>query len=211
MFPQHTGAGGRAAILDQLPAVLKAVTPTLQVESLANSLSSQFGFDAGRMRQLMSMLLSMYSARLEHETSAAEFTEAIFRWARACEKPELASPSDRARAVLADILSLDQSLGLIAKALSVMSEHERMFMSGRIVTDIRPIFRPDLAEQPGAAIIVHELRVAFNEAGESREFFVAMDSKDVKALQAVLQRALQKEENLRKYLGDRMLCLEGGQ
>jgi hypothetical protein len=56
-------------------------------------------------------------------------------------------------------LALDDTVGTAAKAGPVLTEHERIFEDARILTDVRPIFHPDLSEKPNAAVIVHMLRL----------------------------------------------------
>lgn len=92
------------------------------------------------------------------------------------------------------------SLQLIAKAHDILLEHAQTFFSARIVSDIRPVFGSDVEEPPVAAVIVHMLNIDYYQAGERREFVVALDTKDVQDLLDVCERAKKKTERLQSVI-----------
>jgi hypothetical protein len=100
-------------------------------------------------------------------------------------------------AVLTEAFSMDSALSLSAKALDVMTDHQRVFMSARVLTDLRPIFRFDVSEAPAAMVPVHTLKCTYRSEGVPRDFYVAMDSIDLANLVETLQRALAKDKSLR--------------
>src|SRR5207253_3660133 len=87
---------------------------------------------------------------------AQDFAQQICDFAASSSSSDL-KPSDNnwepVRGSLANLLNLDATLGVIAKAFGVKFESERLFDSGRILTDVRPIFLPSLADRPPAAVI----------------------------------------------------------
>ena len=85
---------------------------------------------------------------------------------------------------------------LIAKAHDVLLEHAQTFSNARIVSDIRPVFGESVEESPTAAVLVHMLNLVYYEAGERREFVVALDTKDVQFLLELLDRASKKTKTL---------------
>jgi hypothetical protein len=101
----------------------------------------------------------------------------------------------RIRAIL-DIKTLD----LIARAHSVLLEHESTYSSARIVSDIRAVFSDDVNQQPDAAVIVHMLNMIFYRSGERETFAVALDEKDIDHLISVLERAKIKTAMLRQTI-----------
>jgi len=102
-----------------------------------------------------------------------------------------------------------QSLPVAAKAIDIFLSHERLYDSGRIVTDIRPVFSDDPTEPPGAAVLVHVLQLAFTESGERRLFFVALDDADLAQLDEIVHRAKDKSLTLRRTLQDAGLLAAG--
>jgi len=88
------------------------------------------------------------------------------------------------------------SLQLIAKAHDVLLEHAQTFSSARIISDIRPVFGANVEESPTAAVIVHMLNLVYFQAGERREFVVALDTKDIQGLLDICERAKKKTNKL---------------
>jgi hypothetical protein len=98
-------------------------------------------------------------------------------------------------------LAMHRSVGTASKTGHVMTQHERIFQAARILTDVRPVFHPDVADTPDAAVVVHMLRITQrNNQNEPSDIFVAMDRNDVRRLRATIDRALAKEEAITKAL-----------
>jgi hypothetical protein len=88
-------------------------------------------------------------------------------------------------------------LEIVAKAYHVLLEHEHTLSQVRILSDIRPIFGEDVDISPQAAVIVHMLKIDYMEAGRPKEFFVALDTKDISYLMDILKRAESKATSLK--------------
>jgi len=97
------------------------------------------------------------------------------------------------------LLSYESSLGTTSKALDVMTEHERILCGARVITDVRSVFA-DPAEKPTAAVIVHMLKISYHQNREHKDFYVALDSSDVRKLKEILQRAELKAKSLSAVL-----------
>lgn len=92
------------------------------------------------------------------------------------------------------------ALGLRSKAIALSVESQRVFDSVKIYTDIRPVFGVEGLEMPQAAIILHNLKLEYVESNEEREFFLTLDSKELKEFAEAISRAVKKEELLRPLL-----------
>lgn len=98
-------------------------------------------------------------------------------------------------------LALDDTLGTAAKAGPVMTEHERILQDARILTDLRPIFHPDLSEKPHAVCIIHMLRLTTRDIfGDPSAQYFALDSNDIRFIKQLMDRAIQKEETLKQLM-----------
>jgi hypothetical protein len=106
---------------------------------------------------------------------------------------------DKFAARLRAILEV-RSLAIVAKGVSVIQEFPRQLTGSRVLTDIRPVFGDDPAASLAGAVVVHSLRLQYSEEGRMHNFFVEMDSNDIRALAEVLNRALVKETNLKSLL-----------
>jgi len=100
---------------------------------------------------------------------------------------------------LGTILELSK-LTTRAKALSLATDCQRLFSDAKIVSDVRPVFGEDVSKSPLGAVILHSLKIGFAEDGEEREFFVTMDSKDLRELQNWITRALSKDATLSQFI-----------
>ena len=100
---------------------------------------------------------------------------------------------------LTKIFELRRSLSLTTKALDVLTSHDRVFYTARILTDLRPVFdgSGDLIE---AAVIVHNLRIHYGQDDDHRDFYVALDTRDIQSLRDVLDRAEKKSQSLQELL-----------
>jgi hypothetical protein len=82
-----------------------------------------------------------------------------------------------------------ESFLVTAKALGVLTDHQRAFLSCRVLSDIRPVFTDDARRGPAAAVIVHSLRIEYYENDERKYSYFALDTKDLQTLLEVLNRA----------------------
>lgn len=186
--------------MEDLLSILSKAPPVLQVSDLADYVDKKAKIGAGKTRRILKMLASLYTVRVKSGMTIQEFVKE-FRLAAEKEKFEPKSQSWEAiERHLSQILSLDQSLGVTSKALDVMTEHNNVFVGARILTDLRAVFTPDPAEPPSAATLFHILKISYHESGSHKEFYVVLDSNDIKELQSVLQRATLKETGLKKLI-----------
>jgi hypothetical protein len=91
---------------------------------------------------------------------------------------------------------------LVASSIDLSYEYANLWQDARILTDIRPIFNPDASEVQGA-VVSHALRLQFVSADGSREFHVAMDEADIRALAAQCDRALRKARIARDLMNSK--------
>jgi hypothetical protein len=114
---------------------------------------------------------------------------------------------------IATLLSLD-ALNLIeAKAKELQQEAQRLLLDARILSDIRPVFGENIGENPAAFILTHTLKLHYQEGGDHKEFFVALDEQDIASLKEISERAQKKTVVLKRIVeasGIRSIDLEGG-
>lgn len=115
---------------------------------------------------------------------------------------ELDLPHDRREKLanrLVDLLAVDVA-AMIAKADGVITDHEHVFRSVRILTDVRAVFPDDPSRPPEAAVIVNMLRLDHFTDGRRGSFYVALDAADLLQLQKAVDRATAKTEALKTFL-----------
>jgi hypothetical protein len=77
---------------------------------------------------------------------------------------------------------------LSARASDVQHEYEHLFQSARILSDVRPLFNQSGTEMEGA-MVVHNLKITYFQAGEYMEVFISLDNADLSSLRKVVERA----------------------
>ena len=92
-----------------------------------------------------------------------------------------------------------QALLVSAKATDLLHDFDRVFISAEIVSDVRTVFDENGMQIKGS-IIVHNLNITHVQEGEIKNFFVAMDGKDISKFRTVLDRADAKAGVLRELI-----------
>lgn len=181
---------------------------TLGLDDFAESIAKRLSIDHTAARGIAELLSSLYLVREGLGGDTSELILALRSAIEATEKVELL-PADwpAFEDALAEIFSEDSALSLSAKALDVLTDHQRVFLHARVLTDLRPVFKSNIAEAPVAMIPVHSLKLVYRSEGVPRDFYVALDSQDVKSLLDVLQRAVSKEESLRGLVEEKGLTI----
>jgi len=148
------------------------------------------------LKVILDALLVLNGVRAFVSLGVPEFATAV------CDARELKVPSED-REVFID--SLTRILGaeyvnVTSKAMNVLTEYERTLHDARVMTDIRPVFGEDAARGPVAATIAHTLRLTYHERQRLQDFYIGLDTGDVKTLLEVLKRAEIKAASLRSFL-----------
>lgn len=143
-------------------------------------------------------IFSLFVGRAVAGVSTGTFVEDLIEYlSKGKEGQWLDSKESQAalRYRLKSILEIEK-LNTLAKAYDLLTENVHTFERARILSDIRPVFGETLSSPPNAGVIIHTLNISYYEAGERKEFSVALDSKDVQSLLDVLKRAGVKSPSL---------------
>ncbi len=109
---------------------------------------------------------------------------------------------------LRKILSIE-NITIIAKYTIIRADHKNVYQSGRLLTDIRPIFMSDLSVQANAATIYHNLKIDYflHGSDKKKSIYLALDKNDLIELRSIIDRALNKEKNLERLFENKDLKL----
>lgn len=93
----------------------------------------------------------------------------------------------------------NQQIYYASKAFDLSTESGSLFLSSKIVSDIRPIFNVSVKEMPKAGIIAHTFHIHYKSCDQSshKDIYFSLDSNDIDSLIDNLERAKLKEETLR--------------
>lgn len=189
---------------DQVKQLVEAVCharPTLLPTQFAQGVAARAGLSEEKVVEILSMFGGMYIARIDAEKTLEEFVSDL---SSALQKS--GNEGLQARNWLAfeqsvkSILACEDSLGITAKALELLMDHEHTLHAARIVTDIRYIFASDPTQRPKAAVIAHMLNLVYHEIDDLKEIYLALDASDLRHLKSIIERAEAKEANLKAML-----------
>ena len=132
-------------------------------------------------REFVNTLRSLYVARTSMELNVDSFVREIIRAARQ-EAPNVtfatAEAEQAASLMLRDLLSV-RPLSILSKARGLHTDHENVYCSARIMTDLRPVFDTDVSEDPVGFAMAHVLKLGYHHNGKHTELYVAMDKTDL--------------------------------
>lgn len=190
----------------ELLAALQRVPDTYSQSSLSAAVAEKVDtIAASDVEEIVPALLSLYAHRDYYQSAISDVAEGIAKAMEESESEQLRLlPEDRdsfARR-LAELLSVEP-LDRAVRAGMLLLENEHSLRDTRIVTDIRPVFDPENPDaRPRGAVILHTLKVSYRADNTVKEFFVALDTDDVRQLLEQLERADAKAGSLKSILKD---------
>jgi len=151
------------------------------------------------LNNVVQMVGALGTIREERNVPIEELAQQITEAARSVPLADLAEDDwKRIERDLARIFEASKAAVKTAKVVELLNEHEHTYCpKSRIVSDIRCIFAPGELIEPVGAVIVHMLKLAYHQDGETKQFFVALDSDDLRDLRDTLERAISKEPRLK--------------
>lgn len=172
-------------------------------ESVTSAVTTVPKMSKSDIRKIVEALISLYGVKSSREFPLEEFVEEISDALESLDLSGVKRPaSDRKKFEenLTSLLSAEM-FAIVAKVADLRTDDERVFCHARILTDLRPVFGPSVEDGPQAMVVVHLLKLGFHTAGEQHpEFFVSLDSDDLKTLRNLIDRAEAKARSLRSHL-----------
>ena len=172
---------------------LEAAQPSLDVKRFADKVSAVLSNRLEGVVEIVRALDSMNHARLRTDQSVESFVQAII----GSLESQFQDGFDRAES-LRKISSLleAQALLISARASDLQHDFDRVFISAKIVSDLRTVFDQN-GDKIHGAMVIHNLSITHVHEGEFKTFYVAMDRSDIAKLRTVLDRADVKSSALR--------------
>lgn len=203
-----------SASLAALKTALSDCPPKLRTDGLVKALEGKVAdVDGATLSEIIHLLVSLAWVRADTELDAKTFAHDVVTAAK--DITDIGSPDggdwDAFEAKLADLLALERSLGITAKALFIAYQFPRHFHAVRILSDARPIYSSDPSEPPSAFIVAHTLKIDFHENGKDHEWFATLDCKDLEALKDAAERALAKDKSLKLLLAKTDISVLNGE
>lgn len=187
--------------IGKLIKALKESTIGLFPNKLTKEIAPKTGIDKHDVSKIISVLFSLYGLKVKDNKSSLELVEDISESLGNIQSFKISAPAlKNFKHNLNELLSLDNSIGMTVKTLSLGTEYEKIFVNSRITTDIRPAFE-NLNGDVGTAVIVHNLKLEYHTGHRHEDIFISFSSNDLIELKEQITRAEKKEEIIRKSLG----------
>ena len=183
---------------DQLLEIISSaseVGPKATLEELAGSTADKVAVQKTEVQRILRSILNVYelgldlkigpeslvNALTEKIASKAATAKALETWRRATEK------------IIEAIRSLnpDHAIVITRKANRIVNDHEHLFISAKIITDIRPIFNT-AGDKIIQSLISHVLSIHYRSGKDHCDIQFALDANDVSELKALCERAERK-------------------
>jgi hypothetical protein len=180
--------------LASLKAFLKSAKPSLSRFQFTDSLDKAIAEKIPDFHTVINELFNIEDFRFENELDpdkAAEFVSSSLRDNPHPEYSFTEEERELLQARLSDILSDGESISISNKAQQLQVQHDKVYRSSNVYTDLRPVFSssPDSIK---AIVAIHTLKIRFTRNTGEEEFYVAMDDADLDELIKALERAKAK-------------------
>jgi len=193
---------------ENLETAARKVKPVLAIDTMAAEIASAVGLTEKEAEDILYFLTSMLLVREDRGQEVDEFVEGLMSDE---DIRKLDGDLEGFREFISRALTID-TLRLVARGLLVMAERERHYCKAKVLTDIRPVFEFDVAKTPSTVVLAHTLKLSYHETDlETRDFYVALDSRELRELKEHLDRALAKEGSITSFLeakGVRLIKME---
>ena len=198
-------ASGLSRIVDLSPEESKRIANALQKAKTSNlrELTELVALAVPELpireaREIVETLRSLYGARTSMDVTVDVFVKEVLKAAlQNSIKVGLDEPqrAEAASHVLHELLTV-RPLSMISKARGLHIDHENIFCSVRIISDLRPVFDTDIEADPTGFVMAHIMKLGYHHNGKHTELYIAMDKVDVNNLLDALQRAQKKAATL---------------
>ena len=180
---------------------LSSASPSISTFALSRHISARCPkVPLSLIASIVSQIMAMEYLKQESEMDAHEFAVAIAASALAAASEEFEfneSDAGILESRLTKIFESDRILELNTKAVAILTDHDNLFLSAKILTDARPVFNNEGSELEAMAV-VHMLRIHFEHNNSHEDFFAALDVADLRGLKQIIERAEKKAEVLKR-------------
>lgn len=114
--------------------------------------------------------------------------------------------STKNQAMIQELVRDRSPLAISAKAQKLALSQDRTYCEANVLTDLRPIFGPEISAGPVAAVLFHNLVVKFHGSGpEVDQVRFALQRDDLESLRAAIDRAIAKDDIIRSEERNRVV------
>ena len=191
--------------IKELLEIFENTPVILNVKKFNQELLPKINFlESGEAKNLIETIGSLYELRSQLDLSTEEFVDEITNVVKESQNKKLKlteNNNKKFKQRLTDLLAV-KTLGLRSKAVNLIVDHDIIFQDAKMVTDIRPIFDSNIEKSPIGAVIIHNLKIEYKQNDEIKNFYIALDEKDVTTLLGLIKRTQTKSESLKTFISN---------
>jgi hypothetical protein len=165
----------------------------LTISQLADKVSTDFAFDKSKLIEIFTSVAALIPY-LNEEEDILECVNDVVQIATKEELIKEGNPLDNRLFRLID----DRKIYYAFKITDLKTENKNIYVTSKILTDIRPIFDIDVEKIPLIGITQHTLHLHYQSdlGAPHKDFYINLTSSEISELIGVLIRADKKEETL---------------
>lgn len=179
-----------------LVSVLSVVNQDITPDDFSDVLREGTGIEEEKVEEIKVAVLTLYSAFGNSSKAPDEFSEKIIKDIFGDSQEDKTDE----KGFLIQLLSTENPLSVLAKALGVLGDQDKIYLKSRIISDIVPIFSHDLETDISDVLVINRLKIAYHHNGEISETYISLSSQNLDELESVIQRARLKQEAISSKL-----------
>ena len=118
--------------------------------------------------------------------SVDDFLPLLAQALKKTELPELV-PNEELLNDFRNLLTNNKNASITTKILDVMTDNQKTFLSASINQDIRTAY--DSSDNYLGSVLIHNLKLKFNENDEQKEIYISLDNNDIEILISLLKKS----------------------
>ncbi len=190
------------SLVEEISAILKTLPAGIGIEGITKKINIGLGkqIEENDIEEIIRTLFSLIGFSKENAIEFKEFVEDITLSFISITDGIDDRVFENFKNNLNNLYNNSKNVLITIKANSLLGEYEKLFLDCRVLSDIRIIFNDDLDDKQQSAVVVHQLKLDYVKHGESQQTFFALDTNDLRKLKIAIERAIEKDKNIRSNL-----------
>lgn len=168
-------------------------------ERAAKSVEKELDLKGEEIEIIFKTIYSLINLKMEEEdeTDNVQFLNDIVEAYQRVDEELLDKKKSKLLNNLLALIESDNNIKNTIKATELLYEHERTFIEGRIITDVRLVFDEDVEKADQSALIIHKLKIKYLKDGKYEEVYYTLDFEDLTKLKNIAERGIKKDRLIR--------------
>lgn len=183
-------------LIKEISDIIESLPAGIGIENLTKNINSGLT-DEMSENDIQEIIRAFFSLIRFSKDNSIDFQEFIDDILTSFSTEESELDVKNLRQNLFHLHSVSKNIIITIKANDLLGEYEKLFIDCRILSDIRIIFNDDINSKTQNAVVVHQLKLDYVKHGDSQQAFFALDANDLRKLKIAIERALEKDKNIK--------------